>query len=954
MIGIYSYFQLLFHLYIIMILTCSQMNEINSSQLTKEGLSANQLIQKINAFHKIYNQNITQIKYLRYLSYDDPLEESDIFDSDFKSILEESEKDLSNQTYNPNKKEDSDSLFNDNEMIKEIITNKKTKNTEILTTREISENFLIDIRTNKYSSNKIKYQTILNITEEEMFIDEFSYDIRTNQSNLVTESPILNNTQEELFEDFTDNINNTTQNIIIIENYTGQSTEELYKTEKSKEEIIYEETEQILETIKTQELTTNLQEIQNYSSDNYINIIPKSISLEDLLTLTKEKFIETLDKFMLSQKIGINYKYPGKNYTLIIKPINSSIYNDMTNINFENCEKVLRNKNKINESSILTLLQIEIENDNPQSLNNQVEYRIYDETKTPLDLSVCKDINISINQSMKEDFFYSLNKELILKLKSLGVNPFDINDPFFSDLCFPFSYQDIDITLKDRNNIIYQNFSLCEEGCNNTYIDFDNKFATCQCKVKTDIDNKIHMINIQQKKELKSTISNINVLKCSAIIFKFSNKSKNIGFIIFGVFVSLYLIIIITHMIKGINSVSNFIYKDMINKNYLKEGDKKFFEDNKNNNQEKSKTFQLLNTQSEKKNPFNNGIINNIQNNDKRKNNLLNKKKQQILRKSSRRINNSSMRFFPNQNKRKSLKSNPIKKRIIKKNNQGILKLNVNNINGNNKSTETIDDFGIIKIKLDDLKENYYPKSSSKTLHNLTYKDLMKYENRHFFQILYIFLLTKQIVFHTFLERSPLVPFQITFSIFIFTVCFDLSINALFYTNSTLSQNSSSKNFLSLSISNNTLIIIISTLSSVIFIPFIIKWSKSDRAIRKIFSSVEVKLRKNKNFTLDFPSKRKIFSEVEDSLRYYRIKLVLLLLFQFIVIIFFWYFITAFCQVYQKSQIYFLFNSLTSVLIRFVFEVLICSLFAKLYNISYSIESYSFYKFIMFVYDFNC
>ena len=154
--------------------------------------------------------------------------------------------------------------------------------------------------------------------------------------------------------------------------------------------------------------------------------------------------------------------------------------------------------------------------------------------------------------------------------------------------------------------------------------------------------------------------------------------------------------------------------------------------------------------------------------------------------------------------------------------------------------------------------------------------------------------------------------------------------------------------------SNNTLIIIISTLVSFIFIPIIIKFSRTDSEIRKVFTREEKKLKKNKNYTLDNPTKKKIFSEIENILKNYKIKLALLLTFEFCLIVFFLYFITAFCQVYPNTQINWLFNSLSSVLIRFIFEVLLCTLGAKLYHISSQIEYCTFYKVMLFVYDFSC
>ncbi len=73
-------------------------------------------------------------------------------------------------------------------------------------------------------------------------------------------------------------------------------------------------------------------------------IIPNKISLEGLLTFPQEKFINTLNQLMLDKNIGNSYKLSGINYKIIIKATNSNDYKDLTNINFEECEKIMRKK----------------------------------------------------------------------------------------------------------------------------------------------------------------------------------------------------------------------------------------------------------------------------------------------------------------------------------------------------------------------------------------------------------------------------------------------------------------------------------------------------------------------------------------------------------------------------------------------------------------------------------
>ena len=269
--------------------------------------------------------------------------------------------------------------------------------------------------------------------------------------------------------------------------------------------------------------------------------------------------------------------------------------------------------------------------------------------------------------------------------------------------------------------------------------------------------------------------------------------------------------------------------------------------------------------------------------------NKLNKDKSKLSNASSERnlVFNSNFLFQNNQNILGEPKLNPPIKKISKIKKKGISnKRSIKNKKTNKKEKDTVlevkndkeekkeeevDNFGIIKIDLNESMENYFPKDSYRTLHNYTFKEATKYDNRNVCQVLYIFLLAKQILFHTFLEKSPLVPFQAKLGLLIFMFSFDLTLNALLYTNSNISKKyQTTKSLLSFTMTNNTMIIIISTLVSLVFISILIKLSKTEGSIRAIFRKEEAKIKKNKNYKVDYPTKMRIFSEVEEVLKKYK------------------------------------------------------------------------------------
>ena len=69
--------------------------------------------------------------------------------------------------------------------------------------------------------------------------------------------------------------------------------------------------------------------------------------------------------------------------------------------------------------------------------------------------------------------------------------------------------------------------------------------------------------------------------------------------------------------------------------------------------------------------------------------------------------------------------------------------------------------------------------------------------------------------------------------------------------------------------------------------------------------------------------------------------------------LFYFYFVTAFCHVYSKTQKSWLLDSFLSFLSRLVIEILFAFLFSKLYIVSVESNIYSLYRALLFIYDFS-
>ena len=734
----------------------------------------------------------------------------------------------------------------------------------------------------------------------------------------------------------------------------------------------------------------NDSKISNYIDEsNYFNLtdfINSTISkgkeiLENKINIDKKDVLDNIPQIIDCIEIGKNYEVEGEDYTLIIKPINSSYLSNSTHINFNKCEKLLRDALNISSSRIITFLQMEIKNNKDKSLVNQVEYQVYDDKKTLLDLSLCKDIDIEINYAIKEN---SLDIKSITEFNNKGIDVFNINDSFFNDICHPYSDSNNDIVLEDRIKDIYQNYSLCDDGCSYNGLDLINKTISCNCKVKTNMSLNESIISLKQFNEIKIE-SNFGLIKCYELVFSLNGKSKNIGFWIFLFFILAHIPLLFIYFCKGIEPTKEYIISEMEKYGYIKSNNNKKGKivkkntisienptkkkGNKNSKKKKIKNVQNLDNDSsfniikslQRKinnlNPLEIKINESKDNTDFKKSsevkenlNIILKDKKPIKEaKVSKILINNVILLGKSGNK--SIKKNKtmgkMKKRIDVLATSGLE--NTKNIT---EKGNDINNFGLININLNNIKD-YTPKNSLLILNNYTFEEAIKYDMRSICAIFYIFLLSKQAAFHVFLYRSPLESFHLRFCLLIFIISSDLALNAFFYLDDKISKKYKyAQNLFLFAFNNNITIILMSTLIGFIFMTLFTNLSNSTNNIRDLFRNEEEKILKNKNYKVTEKCKKEILEEVKKILSRHKLKVIILITIEVILMLFFWYYVTAFCHVYSSTQISWLLDSFLSILSRLVIELLFSLGFAKLYRMSVEANIICIYKFVIFFYCF--
>ena len=150
---------------------------------------------------------------------------------------------------------------------------------------------------------------------------------------------------------------------------------------------------------------------------------------------------------------------------------------------------------------------------------------------------------------------------------------------------------------------------------------------------------------------------------------------------------------------------------------------------------------------------------------------------------------------------------------------------------------------------------------------------------------------------------------------------------------------------------NNISISIISTFVSLALGVFfkILTTSKDD--IEDLFREEERKMRQNSNYVVNFRKRKQILINVYEINKILKIKIIIFFIIEFLVMIFFFYFVTAFCEVYRQSQISWITDSIVSFLLSFPIEFGNSFLIAVFYKISVQKKCKLLYKIVMIFYN---
>ena len=401
--------------------------------------------------------------------------------------------------------------------------------------------------------------------------------------------------------------------------------------------------------------------------------------------------------------------------------------------------------------------------------------------------------------------------------------------------------------------------TLCEEKCDLIEYDSKKEKVKCSCDIKLSIPLD-HNIKFNKNEFFKSftdveNIFNIDVVKCYKVVFKIKSLIKNYGFFIAGSVFIIYIITLIIFNNISYKKIKNEIYEIMyaikhlgnpIRKKKLKKKKQKGKKNNNNNKYIEKNDLKIYDCNIDEKN------LNKIDN-EKNKNN-----KEQF----DKYIENSLYKIY--------------------------LKNNFNSDENKQNIYKTL------------FKEDF-------ELNSLDYEEAIKLDQRIYCQYYLSLLKYNHPILFSFGFYNDYNSKIIKIFLFFFFLCFDLSINALFFTDDTMHkiyQDKGKFNFL-----YQIPQILYSTLISRFIDSIIKKFALSQDDIIEL---KQVKLKDDLEI------------KCQKLLRTLKIKFIIFFVLSFIILISLWYYITCFCGIYVNTQIHLFKDSLISLITSLLLPFCLC------------------------------
>ena len=537
--------------------------------------------------------------------------------------------------------------------------------------------------------------------------------------------------------------------------------------------------------------------------------------------------------------------------------------------------------------------------DNIDSLNRPITKLFFYEPNNGVELNISLFLNSSI--IINKNISYFLGDEKFKWLMEQNIDFLNITSLFYNNICYQFkSFNEKDITLKDRIINFFPNISLCDIGCEIEKINYDTKIISCKCNIT--YFSKIDEIKVLDYELILSYSDLITFLKenflsllfCYDNLFNYKYFFKNIGGIILFITIIVQIICTIFFFINGFDKINKYIFYVM--ESYIR-----------------------LNKKNNNNNSLNKDTLNDSFNSET----LLSTKTFQKKKK---------LKILSENEKFKTIKANFNKNNFSSTNVSRNESISLNLIS--QQESESVNELNLLKLKLKNKKKNNseISQNSNILLKKNTYleKDVLKYvlqspnemefyeivknDKRTFCQFYWDKIKRNQIIIKTFIFKEETIPIELKIILFIIYIDLFLISGVFFFTNQVISELFYSnkkkvfKDYLDKSIDKIACSIILITIYGYFMECFFYNKKYIRHAMKK---------RKDNEIEL----KMKIIKIIKNI----KISYIIFIIISYIISIFSWYLISCFNNVYPNTKIHWIRLSF-SIIVLMQIITLICPL----------------------------
>ena len=241
------------------------------------------------------------------------------------------------------------------------------------------------------------------------------------------------------------------------------------------------------------------------------------------------------------------------------KDIDDAILNNLSIVDYIECENILKKNNVLNENDYLQVLNtnVKLNVKNNQSARDSLYTNLVNSKGRKIDTSLCNDFEIKLPTRgilPNQEEYYLLKEQM-------GADIYNKSDTFFNDICFSYKGKNnTDITLSQRKETFSTTYT-CSTGCNYNGI---NNLGYYACKCPNLSNNRSYSFIADNVFDL-FTNSNIELAGCYMNIFRLK-FTENYGLLFFIVLTNFWLVVLtLQSYIYGVFNILNNFPKVIFN-----------------------------------------------------------------------------------------------------------------------------------------------------------------------------------------------------------------------------------------------------------------------------------------------------------------------------------------------------------------------------------------------------